>query len=263
MAGDDDSDHGDAGLQEEALLRADAGTAATLEELRTLFHLSTEMLAIASFEGYFLVLSSAWTSTLGFTPAELCARPFLEFVHPDDVAVTATVAGRLRQNGRLIAFQNRYRRKDGTYRTLSWRAMVSEEKERYYCVARDVTERGDAHANAQLLAAVIELSGDAIIVQDAGGTITSWSPGAEQLSGYCAAEALGQPVVERLVSVDRSGTSLDFRNVVERSYGSGPMRIIMRRKDGSEVPVAITVAPLGDGLGRITGAITVARVVTT
>jgi PAS domain S-box-containing protein len=260
MAGDESSD-GDESIGEEALLRADAGGAATVEELRTLFHLSTELLAIASFEGYFLVLSSAWTSALGFTSAELCAAPFLDFVHPDDRQVTSTVAERLRQNGRLISFQNRYRRKDGTYRTLSWRAMVSVEKQRYYCVARDVTERAGADANEQLLAAVIELSGEAIIVQGADGRITSWSPGAERLSGYPAAEALGQRMLERLFSADKSGSPLDPRAALELSFSSGLMRFVMRRKDGSEVPVVLKVAPLGDGLGRITGTITVARVV--
>ncbi len=261
MVADDTSNTGDDDGQEVALLRADTGSAATLEELRTLFHLSSEMLAIASFDGYFLVLSAAWTSCLGFTPAELCAVPFLEFVHPDDRAMTATVAGRLRQNGRLISFENRYRRKDGSYRNVSWRAMVSMEKERFYCVARDVSEHRDADANAQLLAAVIDLSGEAIIVQAADGTITSWSPGAERLSGYCAAEALGQPMMERIVAPDRVGPPLDMRDALERSFGSGPMRMMLRRKDGSEVPVALKVAPLGDGLGRITGTITVARVV--
>jgi hypothetical protein len=39
------------------------------------------------------------------------------------------------------------------------------------------------------------------------------------------------------------------------------MRMMLRRKDGTTVPVALTIAPLGDGLGRLTGMVTVARVI--
>jgi len=259
MAADDISEQGD-----QAVVPVAPGLTlpeATLEELHTLFHLSSEMLAIATFDGRFVVVSAAWSSTFGFTPAELCAASILDFVHPDDRAMTATIAARLRQNGRLLSYQNRYRRKDGTYRTLSWRATVSMEKERFYFVARDVTERGDANVNAQLLASVLELSGEAIMAQAVDGTITSWSLGAERLSGYSAAEALGKPMLERLVAPEGVSDQESMRDALERSTSSAPMRMMLRRKDGSTVPVALTVAPLGDGLGRITGMVTVARVI--
>ena len=67
-------------------------------------------------------------------------------------------------------------------------------------------------------------------------------------------------MMERLVTPERASGPVHLRDALERSTGSGPMRMVMRRKDGTSVPVALTVAPLGDGLGRITGLITVARV---
>jgi len=230
----------------------------TLEELRVLFELSRDLLVIAGFEGHFQLPNPAWTSVLGHSREELCRVPFLELVHPDDREVTATVCARLQQHGRLIDFQNRFRCKDGSYRAISWRATVSADKQRFYAVARDVTERRDAHENASLLAAIVESSGEAIIVQGLDGIINGWNPGAERLSGYTAAEALGQPM-SMLLAAGRTSVSPDFRRHLERSHGFDQMDTVLLHKDGTEVRVVISVAPLGDGSGHLTGAVTLAR----
>lgn len=254
MAGDDET-HRIPTVEMAALPREPTPT---MEELRALFDLSRDMLVIAGFDGHFLLPNKAWTSVLGHSPEELCRVPFLELVHPDDREVTVTVAARLQQHGRLIEFQNRFRCKDGSYRAISWRATMSADKQRFYAVARDVTERRDAHENASLLAAIVDTSSDAIIVQALDGTINGWNPGAERLSGYSAAEALGQPM-SMLLAAGRTSVPPDFRRQLERSHGFEQMDTLLVRKDGSEVRVAISVAPLGDGSGHLTGAVTLAR----
>jgi PAS domain-containing protein len=47
-----------------------------------------DLLGVANFDGYFTRLNPAFERVLGFTPAELTAQPFLDFVHPDDRATT-------------------------------------------------------------------------------------------------------------------------------------------------------------------------------
>jgi PAS domain S-box-containing protein len=239
-------------------LRGGGAAPASLDEMRTLFELSREMLLIASFDGYFEVVSPAWTATLGFTRAELCAVPFLDLVHPDDRAVTRTVTERLAQNGRLIAFQNRYRHRDGSYRTLSWRATVSPEKRRFYAVALDVTDSAGARETASLLSAILEASGEAIIVQSVDGLITSWNSAAERLCGYASAEIVGQPM-SILAPPERSSVPPHFRDRLEQSRGFDRHDGVLVHKDGHDVPVSVAVAPFGDGSGRITGAVTIAR----
>ena len=99
------------------------------------------MLCIAGFDGYFKRLNPVWERTVGFTVAELCAKPFLEFVHPDDQEATIRECEQLIKGGETISFENRYLCKNGSYKWLSWNTSVSIEQQKYYAVARDITER--------------------------------------------------------------------------------------------------------------------------
>lgn len=111
------------------------------EERDRFFRLSRDLMCIANFDGYFTAVNPAWERTLGFTEAELRARPFLEFVHPDDRAATLTEAEKLGQGGETVNFQNRYRTRAGSYRWLSWSTQSFPAQRLIYATARDVTEQ--------------------------------------------------------------------------------------------------------------------------
>lgn len=110
--------------------------AARLRRYETLFEF-VDLVCTADGRGHFDLLNPAWEKLLGWTPRELRERPFLSLVHPDDVAATVAVTGRLRADGELVRFENRYRCRDGSYRTLSWTASAVEGV--FCAAARDVT----------------------------------------------------------------------------------------------------------------------------
>ncbi len=112
-----------------------------LEEWQRFFTLSLDLLCIARFDGYFIHLNPTWERTLGFSIEELKAKPFIDFVHPEDRDATIAEAQRLMRGAETVSFQNRYACKDGTYRWFLWSSAVSVEKQLYYAVARDITER--------------------------------------------------------------------------------------------------------------------------
>jgi len=109
------------------------------EELDRFFSLSLDMLCVADFEGYFTRLNPAWEQVLGYSRAELLAKPYVEFVHPDDRAPTNSATERVTGGGTVLAFENRYRAKDGSYRWLQWAAVPYPKEKAIYAAARDIT----------------------------------------------------------------------------------------------------------------------------
>ncbi len=106
-----------------------------LHERQLFFEVSLDMFCIASTEGYFKQLSPAWTKTLGWLEQELMAKPYIEFIHPNDVQLTIEALSEEKN----VSFDNRYLCKDGSYRWLSWTTAV--EKNTIYAVARDIEAR--------------------------------------------------------------------------------------------------------------------------
>lgn len=104
------------------------------------FDTSHDLLCIADMHGRFKTLNASWEKTLGHTLGELEARPYFDFVHPDDLAATEAEAAKLADGRSAISFENRYRCKDGSYRWLQWIATPQMEEGLIYAAARDVTE---------------------------------------------------------------------------------------------------------------------------
>jgi len=105
------------------------------------FTLSIDMLCIAHFSGYFKRLNPAWEKTLGFSREELQSRRMFEFVHPEDREDTLAQNQKVRNGAQALAFENRYRCKDGSYKWLLWNATADLDHQVIYSVARDITER--------------------------------------------------------------------------------------------------------------------------
>jgi PAS domain S-box-containing protein len=119
----------------------DQPTAVPAGDLDRFFDLSTDMLCIAGHDGFFKRVNQAFQRTLGYDPRELCDRPFLELVHPEDRGATQMEMERLEHGLPTHQFENRYRARDGEYRWLSWVAAPISGTGTVYAVATDVTER--------------------------------------------------------------------------------------------------------------------------
>ena len=119
------------------------------DELDRFFTLSLGLFCVATFDGHFIRVNPASQRILGYTEAELCAAPFMDFVHPDDREATAAAVVQASSGAHVIDFENRYRTRDGSYKWLQWAAAPFPQIGLIYCAARDVTER---KASAEALA---------------------------------------------------------------------------------------------------------------
>ena len=108
-------------------------------ELDRFFSTSLDLFCIADMRGYFVMLNPVWENVLGYTLDELMSRPFVEFVHPDDIESTINVVYKLESGQVIDSFENRYLHKDGSYRWIEWRSRCIDGM--LYAAARDVTQR--------------------------------------------------------------------------------------------------------------------------
>ena len=114
-----------------------------------------------------------------------------------------------------------------------------------------------AEESARVLSAMVDATPDAIFSTDRGGLITSWNRGATQLYGYVAEEVTGQHV-----SILHPPGSEEYAPIVAMLLQGRPVRAletVRRAKDGRLVDVSITVCPVHDALGALTGASVVTR----
>lgn len=160
------------------------------------FEFSNEMLCLADRRGHFVRVNSAWTKSLGWTAEELTTRPYLEFVHPDDLDATVREAKLLESDAHeTVRFENRYRCRDGSYRWLSWQVAPEAETGLLVCVARDVTEQKQqteairqAEERFRMLAAQAPVG---IAQADVDANIYFVNPRWCQLAGVTPENALG------------------------------------------------------------------------
>ncbi|WP_172890606.1 response regulator [Actinoplanes derwentensis] len=120
---------------------------AATEHVDQLFRLSPELLCVIDAEGRFARLNPAWSQTLGYPVADMIGRPFIGFVHPDDVEATAAEAAEIAGGTESIAFENRYRHSDGSHRWLRWNSAVDTATGTLYAVAHDVTGSKNTEQN--------------------------------------------------------------------------------------------------------------------
>ncbi|MBI2203710.1 MAG: PAS domain S-box protein [Candidatus Rokubacteria bacterium] len=115
--------------------------------------------------------------------------------------------------------------------------------------------------DAAVLSAILDASDDAIVLTARDGTVTSWNRAAERVFGYTAAEMIGSSVL-RLVPADRLADVQRLLERVEAGERFEHLETERLRKDGRLIQVAVTVTPVRDDAGRVTGICRLVRDIT-
>ena len=237
--------------------RAKTESRRAAEEIDRFFSLSLDLLCIANTDGYFEKLNPAWQTVLGYDQDELLEQPFMNFVHPDDLVATAAENVALEGGALTVAFENRYRCRDGSYKWLRWNVAPLPDEGRLYAVASDITDRKHVEQASARLAAIVDSSVDAIAGADLQGTVTSWNRGAEQIFGYRPDEIIGQPMNVLAAPEDDSQKDLVAR--VALGEVIAPYEASRVRRDGQLIEVALTTSPVHDPDGTVIGISMIAR----
>ena len=116
-------------------------------------------------------------------------------------------------------------------------------------------------ARLSLLASIVESSDDAIISKTLEGIITSWNRAAEKMYGYSSEEVIGKPIT-LIAGLDRVDEMTAILNKIRDDQRLESYETVRVRKDGTTIPVSLTVSPIHDADGVVVGASAIARDVT-
>jgi len=125
----------------------------------------------------------------------------------------------------------------------------------------DITDKKESEKGIAWLAAIVQSSEDAIISKTLDGLITSWNPAAEKLFGYTAEEMIGQPIT-RLIPPDRLNEETYIIERISKGELVDHFYTIRQTKDRKLVDISLTISPIRDSKGNITGASKIARDIT-
>ena len=183
------------------------------DDRNRLWTISRDLLLVCTFDGIVTAVNPTATRLLGWSEDEMVGHQLAEFVHPDDLSSTAAEVGKLSQDETTLAFENRYRTRDGGYRLFAWTAVP--DAGRIHAVGRDIT---DERRLARDRERIWTLSPVLKVVTDEAGLITDVNPSWTRLLGWSRAETIGrrstdfmiddEPAWHRRVEMLQSGQSL-------------------------------------------------------
>ena len=132
-----------------------------------------------------------------------------------------------------------------------------------YAIGRHAAEKPSAAAADPLAELTLNSIGDALVCADLAGNISFVNPAAEALTGWLWKDAAGRPMTEVMRVVD-AGTRVSFHDTADgpattRHTAQLHPNVVFVRRDGTEVPIEGSVAPLEGRDGRPAGKVLVFR----
>ncbi len=156
------------------------------EEFKNIFNLSPDMVGVFTTEGKLIRVNLSWERILGYKAEELLKMDWTELVHPDDVERTNKEVEKQLKGSPVVNFINRYKCKDGSYKTLEWQATFAEEGV-VHATARDITERKRTEEtmrnSEEKYHTLHDTMAQGVIYRDKNGKLISMNPAAERILG--------------------------------------------------------------------------------
>ena len=164
------------------------------DDRNRLWAISRDLLLVCTFDGAITAVNPSATRMLGWAEDEMVGHNLDEFLHPDDLADTAAEVGKLSLGVTTLAFENRYRTRDGAYRLLAWTAVP--DAGRIHAVGRDIT---DERQMARDRDRIWSLSPVLKVVTDSRGFIMDVNPSWTNLLGWDRDETIGRRTTDFMV----------------------------------------------------------------
>lgn len=245
-------------LAEQALRESEA-------RFRTMANTAPVMMWLSDFEGKRTFFNQQWLDFTGRTLEQELGLGWIDSVHPDDLQRLLDRNTSSLKARESFSIEYRLKRFDDQYR---WVLVTSAPRRtgdgEFIGLAGsviDITDSKGAAEASYFLASIVESSEDAIIGKTLNGVILSWNAAAERIYGYSADEVKGQNI-DILVPPDRKEELARMYQVLKGGEPIPHLETLRIRKDGVLIDVALTLSPMRNDSGRLTGVSAIERDIT-
>ena len=230
-------------------------------ELEAVINQTPFMLTRCSRDLRYQFVSRAYAEMLGSEPADFAGKAIVEIMGEDGFETIRPYVETVLQ-GTRVEFECNIRFKTAGIHFL--RVVYTPDTDSrghvqgWIASILDIGERRQAEEARALLAGIVDSSNDAIISKTLDGIITSWNAGAERMFGYSAADVIGQSIAI-IVPPERQDEEIGIIQRLRRGEKVEPFETFRVGKDGRQVPISLTVSPVRNRDGIVTGASKIAR----
>jgi PAS domain S-box-containing protein len=205
------------------------------DKLERLFNLSTDLICIAGMDGYFKKINPAFTATLGWTMEELLEKPFIDFIHPADVAASQAQLAKLGSGEKTTDYESRLKTKSGAYVLTRWVANPDTVTGELYAIGRYDESRAiwerDLLLSEEKHRSLFENSQGLMCMHDLEGNFMAINPAGAATVGYTVEELIGTSLFDLIPP----GTEPLLKGYLEEIKKTGRSKGLMKvvHKNGS------------------------------
>jgi two-component system sensor histidine kinase VicK len=227
-------------------------------------------------QGMVIWANQAELDALGYTKEEYIGAPISRF-HADQETI-GDILKRLVSNETLHNYKAKLKCKDGSIKHVLISSNVRRKDGKFMhtrCFTRDITEivmeqerkaelihrLEESETQLRMATDIIESSYDAIISKKLDNTITSWNSSAEAMFGYTAEEMINKSTL-LLLPEDLSEEEQEIHGRLKRGERLTHFETRRITKDKKVLEVSLTMSPIIDASGKITGISKIIRDIT-
>jgi PAS domain S-box-containing protein len=251
-----------------------------IDLLRHLADLSPIGIIHTDKEGHYVYVNAHWCQMTGYSQDWVTGRNWEDLVHPDDVEAVREIWARMIEYGVPFSMEFRYAHADGKAIWVCSEALELRDGQGrltgYLATAAEITEvrrmreevqRCSAELEARVrermmewekMAMIVAASADAIISCDMNGRIVSWNLAAGRIFGYIAEQMLGETMVA-ITPEDRREEAEAITQRVRKGERIDHFETVRVARSGDLIDVAMSIFPLQDASGVVTGTSAVIR----
>ena len=232
-------------------------------------------MALLAPDGRWLKVNQALCGIVGYSEREMLGLTYHKITHPEDLAMISAHATKLLA-GEIATYEveKRYVHKRGhdvhVFLSMSLVRGGNDAPLYFICQVQDISARKSTEealfAEQERARVTLDSIGDAVLTTDMAGSIGYMNVVAEKMTGWSRKEAAGRPLAEVFHIVDGL-TRAPARNPAKMALAENKAvgmaaGVVLVRRDGSEVGIEDSAAPIHDRDGKVAGAVLVFHDVT-